>query len=229
MKRHQKAILSSRVTYPSLVDSKPTDMATVYTTMKRCVEMCNTAGQQYSIQTFDQQLYAIAQQVKWSYPTEFKDHILHLWGFHTLSCYISCIGKLWCDAGLSDILVESGIYASCTVEQILAGKQFKRAVRALTLVYEALMSLWLTMFFEWCDTNNKLNNVPEHIWTWLIQCHGSFSNLELFNVERCELIALVETHNSPLIVDFREFASLKSATFRFWDMFYMQLKLCLKT
>jgi hypothetical protein len=54
----------SRVAYPPIVDAKPTDMTTVYTNVKRCVEMCTKAGQQHSIQTFDQQLYAIAQQVK---------------------------------------------------------------------------------------------------------------------------------------------------------------------
>jgi hypothetical protein len=30
--------------------------------------MTNEAGQEHAIQTFDQQLYAIAQQVKWSKP-----------------------------------------------------------------------------------------------------------------------------------------------------------------
>jgi len=130
-------------------------MTTVYTTMKRCVEMCTKAGQQHAIQTFDQQLYAIAQ-VKWSNTEEFKYQILHLGGFHMLSCFIACIGKLWSDGGLSDLLVESRIYASCTVEQMLSGKQFNRAVRALTLASKSLMSLWLSICFDWCDTHNKL-------------------------------------------------------------------------
>jgi hypothetical protein len=34
--------------------------------MKKCLDMTNEAGQEHAIQTFDQQLYAIAQQVKWS-------------------------------------------------------------------------------------------------------------------------------------------------------------------
>ncbi|CAC5362215.1 unnamed protein product [Mytilus coruscus] len=37
------------------IDSKPSDMATVYTTTKRSVDMCMKAGHQYSVQTFDQQ------------------------------------------------------------------------------------------------------------------------------------------------------------------------------
>ena len=71
----------SEVAYPPIVDN----------CRKRCVEMCTKAGEEHSIQTFDQQLYAIVQQVKWPNPDEFKNHILRLGGFHTLSCFIACI------------------------------------------------------------------------------------------------------------------------------------------
>ncbi|CAC5382505.1 unnamed protein product [Mytilus coruscus] len=43
----------SIVSYAPIVDSKPSDMATVYTTMKICVDMCMKYGQQYSVETFD--------------------------------------------------------------------------------------------------------------------------------------------------------------------------------
>jgi hypothetical protein len=46
--------------------------------------------------------------------------------------------------GLRDLLVDSGVYAGCTVDQILQGKQFNRGVRAYTLAYEALAALnWI--------------------------------------------------------------------------------------
>jgi hypothetical protein len=47
--------------------------------------MINGLGQRYSIQTFDQRLYAIAKQVGWAMPETFKTHIVTLGGFHTLS------------------------------------------------------------------------------------------------------------------------------------------------
>jgi heme-degrading monooxygenase HmoA len=50
------------------MDAKPTDMSTVSTAMKKCLDMSNYAGQEHAIQAFDQQLYAISQQVKWSRP-----------------------------------------------------------------------------------------------------------------------------------------------------------------
>ena len=63
-------------------------------------------GQSHSVQTFDQQLYAIAKQVEFAMPETFKTCILRLGGFHTLSCFIASIGKLWGDAGLSDLLID---------------------------------------------------------------------------------------------------------------------------
>jgi hypothetical protein len=41
----------------------------------------------HAIQAFDQQLYAISQQVKWSRPGIFEPHILRLDGFHSLSTF----------------------------------------------------------------------------------------------------------------------------------------------
>jgi hypothetical protein len=51
------------VAYPPMIDARPTDMSTVPTTMKKCLDMSMDAGQEHAIQIFDQQLYAIAQHV----------------------------------------------------------------------------------------------------------------------------------------------------------------------
>ncbi|CAG2186814.1 unnamed protein product [Mytilus edulis] len=138
--------------------------------------MCKKADQKFSVQTFDQQLYAIAQQIKWANPLEFPDHIIRLGGFHALSCFIASVGKLWGDGGLTDLFVDSGVYAAGTVDQMLSGKQFNRSVRGLTLVYEATMSLWLSSFFDWCGSNSHLENIPDEFWDSLQTCYSSFSD-----------------------------------------------------
>ena len=84
-------------------------------------------GQEVSLQTVDQQLYAIAQQVKWCRPEQLKMHVVRIGGFHTLSCFIAAIGKLWGDSGLRDLLVDSDVYAGSTADPMLAGKQFHLA------------------------------------------------------------------------------------------------------
>ena len=91
----------SIVSYTPIIESKPNDMSTVFTTMKRCVALTKAMGQVHLVQTFDQQLYAIAKQVEWAIPETSRNHIVRLGGFHTLSCYIAAIGKLWGDGGLS--------------------------------------------------------------------------------------------------------------------------------
>ena len=116
--------------------------------MRRCQEMTKSLGQAYYIQTFDQQLSAIAKQLEWAKQDTFKTHILRLGGFHTMLCFVAAIGKLWGDGGLKDLLIESSVYATGSVEQMMTGKQFNSAVRALPLVYEALSSLsWLRLDF----------------------------------------------------------------------------------
>jgi uncharacterized Fe-S cluster-containing radical SAM superfamily protein len=55
------------------------------------------------------------------------------------------------------------VYAAGSVEQMVTGKQFDRAVRALTLVYEALSSLWLSAFFEWCRKNDILRALKDKL------------------------------------------------------------------
>ena len=67
--------------------------------MKKCVDMTKAMCQKYLVQTFDQQLYSIAKQVARTMPDTFRNHILRLAGFHTPSCYIAAIGKLWGDVG----------------------------------------------------------------------------------------------------------------------------------
>ena len=54
-------------------DANPSDMSTVYATMRWCQEMTKSLGQAYSIQTFDQ--YAIAKQVEWAKHDTFKTQL----------------------------------------------------------------------------------------------------------------------------------------------------------
>jgi hypothetical protein len=57
---------------------------------------------------------------------------------NSLTALLNC---LWADGGLRDLLVDSGVYAGNTAELMLVGKQFNRAVREFTLVFEALRSI----------------------------------------------------------------------------------------
>ena len=61
--------------------------------------------------------------------------------FHTLCNALSILGKRFRDAGLKDICVEAGIVAEGSVNGVLVGKHYNRAVRVHKYIYEALMRL----------------------------------------------------------------------------------------
>ena len=219
----------SVTSYPPVVDSKPSDMNTVFTTMKKCLDMCKAIGQEHAIQTFDQQLYAIAQQVKWSLPNTFDTHILRIGGFHTLSCFIASVGKLCGDGGLRDLLVDSSVYAAATVDQMLSGKQFNRAVRGLMLAYEGICSLWWVSFFRWCHGKDVFGRLPLDTWSLLSSFASTFhNNRSSDDSDFQEIVILLETHFQPLTEEFRKWGSSASPTFKYWDMFLRAVEILLQ-
>ena len=85
------------VSYAPIIEAKPADMTTVYSTMIKCRDMTKQFGQSHAIQTMDQQLYGIAQEVKWSKADELGDTLLRLGGFHAICIFIAAIVKIWGD------------------------------------------------------------------------------------------------------------------------------------
>ncbi|CAM1326887.1 Uncharacterised protein r2_g3585 [Pycnogonum litorale] len=74
--------------------------------------------------------------------------------FHTICNFMSSIGKMFGDAGLRDVAVESGVIAEGSINRVLEGKQYNRAVRLHKLMYEALMRLIWKGFQVWIESNH---------------------------------------------------------------------------
>ena len=68
----------------------------------------------------------------------FENIIPVLGPFHTQVAFITAISKRFEGSGLSELIVSADIVAEKSVDKALKGKHFRRAVRALQLVYEAL-------------------------------------------------------------------------------------------
>ncbi|KAG0725200.1 hypothetical protein GWK47_039080 [Chionoecetes opilio] len=58
------------------------------------------------------------------------------------------------DAGLRDVAVESGVIAEGSINRVLEGKQYNRAVRLHKLMYEALMRIIWKGFQVWIESNH---------------------------------------------------------------------------
>ena len=101
--------------------------------------------------------------MKWALLGELGGNVLRMGGFHTLSCFIAGVGKLWGDAGLLDFPVDSGVFVAYTADQMLAGKQFNGAIRGLTLAYETLTAMKFAAFVAWCRITRSVTSSLEKV------------------------------------------------------------------
>ena len=63
--------------------------------------------------------------------------------FHTICTFIAAVGKRFGEAGLVDILVESGVVGSQSVVGVLEGRHYNRAVRMHKVQAIITMELFL--------------------------------------------------------------------------------------
>ena len=110
---------------------------------------------------FDQALYAKATEIAWKHPEQYGTLTLMMGNFHSICNLLSTIGKLFGDAGLRDLAVESGVIAEGSMNKVLDGKQYNRAVRLHKLTYETQMRLAWSGFEEWLEANHA-EALPKH-------------------------------------------------------------------
>ncbi|KAL8593158.1 hypothetical protein ACOMHN_009813 [Nucella lapillus] len=77
-----------------------------------------------------------------------KVNIVETRMFHFLCSYMAALGKLVRGSGLGDVIVQSGICASGSIEAVLAGKHYNRALRVHKVVLESLQRLLLEQFLN---------------------------------------------------------------------------------
>ena len=138
----------SEVGYCPMIPAQASDMSTIYTVLDTVDKLMYKLDQRHAVLTFDEALYSKAKEVQWRMPDKFKNLVLRLGGFHTIMVFLAAIGKRFRDSGLEDALIDCGVYAGNTVEQIFRGKHYNRGVRAHKMAMEAFARLrWLAL----CD------------------------------------------------------------------------------
>ena len=112
--------------YCQVIEASPTELPTVYTVLQRSLQIADQLGQHDVIIVFDQAIYAKALEVLWQNKDQFQRLVIRIGSFHTI---LAAIGKRFGDAGLADVLMESGIVASGSVAGVIEGRHYNRAVR----------------------------------------------------------------------------------------------------
>jgi hypothetical protein len=212
----------STVAFNPILMAPPTDASTVYTTLKRAKEAINSLGQHYVPVFFDMGLLTKAYEITWANPDDLEGVIPCEGGMHLLMSVFSAIGYLYGDAGLKQLLHESGVYAAGTVECMFSGKDFDRALRGLRLVDEVLNRRFLLHFKQWCRMNN--HDIPEQITEYLSNLAEVNSMADVIT----QMMDIVDHSLVPLMQLFREHGRSASPTFKLWDDFLVRVMLPLK-
>ena len=202
---------TSVIGYCPMLNYPSTDPKTIYTVMSNLQKMMCTLNQKHAIITFDLALYKIAKEIQWSRPIEFGNVIIRLGGFHIITNYLSALGTMHASSGLKEVLVESGVLTGVTVNQVFAGKHYKRGVMVHKLLYEVLSRLKLLSLGEWLESS------------------GMDDPLESIEISHDSSQEILQQAAERVIQSMKEFdSSVGEATmFQFWDMYRQSVQVLL--
>ena len=137
---------TTTIGYAPIINSSPIKLPTVFTIRDYVHKASKQLGQTCSVLTLDEAIYCKAKEIQWRCPDKFEHMIIRLGGFHIIKTFLACIGKLYEESGLSDIIVNSGLYGSGVAAKIMTGKSYNRSIRAHTLIKEAMDRMVMTDF-----------------------------------------------------------------------------------
>ena len=119
--------------------------STVQYILEQSLAASQEVGQEYAIVTFDLAVAKKAYALVWQYPEKFSKVIVRMGVFHTICLLFRTLMK---GSGIAEIIIEFGICASGSLDRVMTGKYFNRALRVHKLVLEALVRLLLVRFEE---------------------------------------------------------------------------------
>ena len=88
----------------------------------------------------DHPVYLLITQPKAENQNKYRDIVPLLGPFHTECVMMSAIYTRYNGSELGEVLVAGGVIAEGSVDRALQGKHYKRGLRCLRLMYEALIS-----------------------------------------------------------------------------------------
>jgi predicted DNA-binding ribbon-helix-helix protein len=146
--QHHSILQKSAIHYLPVIEASPTEYSTVNMILTNSVKLANQLQLESMVVVFDQAIYAKAQIIRWKDPVLTSKLVIRLGEFHTMMSYLGILGKRFGIAGFQDIVVEAGIVAVGSINGVLSGKHYNRAMRAHKLMFEALERLRFKAFVD---------------------------------------------------------------------------------
>jgi hypothetical protein len=152
--RDHMEVMADTVGYLPTINAPATEASTVQEVLQQSISIKSSLHLENIAVVLDQALFAKATEIAWRYPERFGSTVLMTGNFHTICNLMSTVSKMFGEAGLRDLAVESGVIAEGSIAKVLEGKQYNRAVRLHKLTYEALMMLAWVGFEDWLERNH---------------------------------------------------------------------------
>ncbi|GBL55344.1 hypothetical protein AVEN_21120-1 [Araneus ventricosus] len=199
----------SKIVCLPFVNNPPSQYDTIYTALLIAREKSTKAGQKTCFVTFDQPLYIKAQEIVRNCDnSEVENKVVRLVGFHLLMSFMGTIGSIMAGSGLKELLTI--IYAENSVEKIMSGHAYSRAVRAHVLVHLVLAELiWESVDLsedEAVMMENALNDMDPSV---------------VLNIEENELLKVVSTKFRQALYTFES----RGPTAKLWVQYFSMVTL----
>ena len=128
--RDNIVVIQSTIGYLDTLDSPATDLMTAYEVLCLGCEIKESFKLKAVACIFDQAFYTKAMEAFWKHKAQFEGFVITMSGFHLLmTTMLAITGSRFADAGLRDVAVQSEIIAEGSVDSVLNGKHYNRAVR----------------------------------------------------------------------------------------------------
>jgi len=162
-------VQADTIAYLPSINNPATQRSTVYEILNRCTYIqlhLNLPG--IVVLVLDQAIFCKAVEIIWAQADRFQNVFPMMGNFHTVCNLLSIIGKLFGDAGLRDLAVESGAIAEGSINKVVEGKQYNRAIRLHKYVYKALMQIIWKKFLQFIEKNQpelyaKMDTLYQHL------------------------------------------------------------------
>lgn len=138
---------------------------TEYNTVQECLRYAEEAskdvGQPFAITTFDLGVCMKAFPIIWNNPNEYRDHIVLIGTFHLTCAYLKMVGKKMAGSGLADVFLEAGLIGTGSIQGVLTGRHYEKAMHCHKVVLESLERLLIQSFLVKEETETFFDGLTE--------------------------------------------------------------------
>ena len=105
----KQTINKTSVGYLHCINAPSIYISTVYNILEVCLKIKEALKLKTIVCVFDQAIYCKTIEIKWKHLEEYSSCLVMLGIFHAIMICLGVMGKLFADAGLKDLLIQSGV------------------------------------------------------------------------------------------------------------------------